>query len=131
MRSRLLKNIPAFFKIKELNSGYGFSFENVSLEDAKKLTRELDITKASQLLDVPTEIINQNADIISEFFFININHFINNSTFPAQLKLVDVMPIFKKNSCPDKENYTPVSILPNISKIYERCLYKQFMIMFM
>ena len=25
----------------------------------------------------------------------------------------------------DKKNYRPVSILPNISKIYGRCLYKQ------
>ena len=90
--------------------------------------------KASQLLyidiryidiDIPTKIIKQNADIFSEFFFANINHSTNNNTFPEQLKLADVKPIFKKNSRTDKENYRPVSILPNISKIYERCLYKQ------
>ena len=39
--------------------------------------------------------------------------------------MADVKPAFKKNSRTDKENYRPVSILPNISKIYERCLYKQ------
>ena len=61
----------------------------------------------------------------SDFFFVKINHCINNSTFPEQLKLADVKPIFKKNSRNNKENYRPVSILPNISKIYERCLYKQ------
>ena len=44
---------PSILKIKELNSGCRFSFENVSLEDVKKVTRELDITKASQLLDIP------------------------------------------------------------------------------
>ena len=94
---------------------------------SKKLdiTQELDITKASQLLDIPTKIIKQNANIFSEFFFLNINHSINNSTFPEQLKWADVKPVFKKNSRTDKENYRPVSILPNISKIYERCLYKQ------
>ena len=126
MRSKRLKNIPVFIlKLKELNSGCRFSFENVSLEDVKKLTRELDITKASQLLDIPTKIIKQNADIFSEFFFVNINHSISNSTFPEQLKWADVRPVFKKNSRTDKENYRPVNILPNISKIYERCLYKQ------
>ena len=85
----------------------------------------MDISKASQLLDIPTKIIKQNADIFSEFFFVNINHSISNSTFPEQLKWADVKPVFKKNSRTDKENYRPVSILPNISKIYERCLYKQ------
>ena len=81
--------------------------------------------KASQPLDIPTKIIRQNADIFSEFFFANINHSINNSTFPDQLKWADVKPVFKKNSRTVKENYRPVSILPNISKIYERCLYTQ------
>ena len=123
--NKSFKKHPSILKIKELNSGCRFSFENVSLEDVKKVTRELDITKASQLLDIPTKIIKQNADIFSEFFFININHSINNSTFPQQLKWADVKPVFKKNSRTDKENYRPVSILPNISKIYERCLYKQ------
>ena len=34
-------------------------------------------------------------------------------------------PVFKKNSRTDKNNYRPISILPNISKIYERCINKQ------
>ena len=61
----------------------------------------------------------------SEFFFVNINHSINNSTFQDQSKWADVKPVFRKNSRTVKENYRPVSILPNISKIYERCLYTQ------
>ena len=59
---------PNILKIKEVNSGCRFSFENVSLEDIKKVTRELDIKNVSQLLDIPTKIIKQNADIFSEFF---------------------------------------------------------------
>ena len=39
--------------------------------------------------------------------------------------MADGKPVFKKNSSTDKENYKPVIILPNISKIYERCVYKQ------
>ena len=77
------------------------------------------------LLYIPTKIIKQNAGIFSEFFFVNSNHSITNSTFPEQLKWADAKPVFKKNSRTDKENYRPLSILPNISKIYERYLYKQ------
>ena len=58
---------PSILKIKELNSGCRFSFENVSLEDVKKVTRELDITKTSQLLDIPIKIIKQNADFFFNF----------------------------------------------------------------
>ena len=48
-----------------------------------------------------------------------------NSTFPEQLILADVKPVFKKNVRTDKENYIPVSILSSISKIFERRFYKQ------
>ena len=44
--------------------------------------------------------------------------------FPTSLKLPDITPVYKKGSKNSKENYRPVSILPNISKIYERCLFK-------
>ena len=44
--------------------------------------------------------------------------------FPASLKLANISPVYKKGSKNSKENYRPVSILPNISKVYERCLFK-------
>ena len=47
------------------------------------------------------------------------------SSFPEQLKYADVKPVFKKDSWTDKKNYRPISILPNIPKIYERCINKQ------
>ena len=87
---------PSILKIKERNSGCGFSFKNVSLRDVKGVTREIDASKASQLLDIPTKIIKQNADIFSEFFFVNINHSINHSTFPEHLKWADVKSVFEK-----------------------------------
>ena len=34
-------------------------------------------------------------------------------------------PVFDKDSRTDKKNYRPISILPNVSKFYERCLNKQ------
>ena len=45
--------------------------------------------------------------------------------FPDELKEADITPVFKKGSKSEKENYRPVSILSNISKIYERCMYDQ------
>ena len=37
----------------------------------------------------------------------------------------DVSPVFKKGNHNDKTNYRPVSILPSLSKIYERLIYNQ------
>ena len=49
---------------------------------------------------------------------------------PAKLKLADASPVSKKKSKNFKDNYRPVSILYNISKIYERCLYDQIQVFF-
>ena len=49
----------------------------------------------------------------------------NKSVFPEELKQADIKPIHKKESRNEKENYRPVSILPNLSKIFERCMYDQ------
>ena len=59
------------------------------------------------------------------YFQKNINFCIENSIFPSDLKVADVTPAFKKKSKTSKDSYRPISILPNIYKIYERCLYNQ------
>ena len=41
------------------------------------------------------------------------------------MKYDDVIPIHKKDDKTDKENYLPINILPNLSKVYERLMYNQ------
>ena len=41
------------------------------------------------------------------------------------LKLVDVKAAHKKKSRLEKTNYRPVSLLPNLSKVFERCKHRQ------
>ena len=48
----------------------------------------------------------------------NLN--VANGKFPDELKHADVIPVHKKNEKCNKTNYRPVSILINISKIYEK-----------
>ena len=39
------------------------------------------------------------------------------------MKYADITPAFKKTDRENVENYRPVSILPALSKAYERCMY--------
>ena len=41
------------------------------------------------------------------------------------MKNPEVTPIHKKDDKTDKENYCPISILPNLSKTYEKLMYNQ------
>ena len=47
------------------------------------------------------------------------------SNFPSNLKAADILSTHKKKDKSDIENYRPISILPTLSKIYERCMYDQ------
>ena len=101
-----------------------FIFPNISAEEITKEIRKLDPSKASHDNDIPTKIIKENADIFLEFICMSVNHSIDNNIFPSTLKLANITPVFKKGSANSKENYRPVSILPNLSKIFERCMFK-------
>ena len=54
-----------------------------------------------------------------------INSSISTGTFPDELKIADIVPVFKKEDQNDKTNYRPISILPLISQMFEKCLYQQ------
>ena len=41
------------------------------------------------------------------------------------MKYADVIPVHKQNTKTEKENYHPVSILPNLSKVYKKLMYNQ------
>ena len=73
--------------------------------------------------DIPAKILKKRVDIyIKEITFI-INDCIEKGIFPDDLKLAHVSPIFRKEDSFQKENYRPVSILPHMSKVFERILY--------
>ena len=44
------------------------------------------------------------------------NSLIAEGIFPAEMKVVDITPAYKKRDRTDKNNYRPISTLPNISK---------------
>ena len=54
-----------------------------------------------------------------------INRLIETGYFPDSLKEANITSIFKKDYLLNKFNYRPVSILPLISKLYERLIYNQ------
>ena len=65
-----------------------------------------------------------SADIFAEVLCNVFNRSLEVGEFPSGMKLVNVTPVYKKGSRYDKGNYRPVSILANLSKVFERCLHK-------
>ena len=52
----------------------------------------LNINKATQNTDIPTNIIKENSDIFGDFIFSNLNCCINTSSYLPLLKRADITP---------------------------------------
>ena len=54
-----------------------------------------------------------------------INQTLSTGIFPDTLKIAKVIPLYKKGDKALLENYRPISVLPSISKIFERIIFNQ------
>lgn len=63
--------------------------------------------------------MKENTDFFAEYIYF-LNEVTESSKFSFPLKLSNVMPVFKKDSMNQKENYKPVSILLKLSEIFEK-----------
>ena len=61
------------------------------------------------------------AEILQQLF----NQALTTGEFPSNLEKADVMPVFINNNPLSKENYRPVSVLPIISKVFEKLMQNQ------
>ena len=115
---------PSVRHIKEVTSGTKFSFEHVLPWETHKAIMELNKNKATSG-NIPTKTLKTIARDICVPLTDCINSAILNGVFPDELKLADVTPLYKKSDPEDKTNYRPISVLPSLSKVYEKILYKQ------
>ena len=82
-----------------------------------------------EIMDLNSEKATCHGAILTEFlkqFCDSYLPIITNGTLPGELKLAEVTPVFLKLDCLNKENYSPVSLLSHMSKVFERILYNQF-----
>ena len=121
------ENHPSILRIKKyMKEKYlNFSFEFVNKPKISKEINNLDDKRACQEHDIPVKLIKSNKDLFSHFIYHNFNNSLFSSNFPSNLKAADILPTHKKKDKSDIENYQPISILPTLSKIYERCMYDQ------
>ena len=115
-------------KLANFHSYSTLNFSKVTESEVRKEILNLSTKKATKNGDIPAKILNKSVNIyIKEITFI-INDCLEKGIFPDDLKLADVLPIFKKEDSFKKENYRPVSILPHMSKVFERILYNKLIL---
>ena len=102
-----------------------FLFQSISKFDIEKEIQNTDLKKATTENIIRPKIIkvscNTSVETLHNFF----NECLITGNFLDNLKLVDITPVFKKKDTLNKENYRLASVLPSISKIFEKPIQKQ------
>ena len=104
-----------------------FTIPLITSEQVSTYINKLESSKATGLDGLSPRVLKMTASLISPSIAMLINKSIKTGTFPFQLKQAKVHPIFKGGTKSDPSNYRPISILPTVSKIFEKHINKHLM----
>ena len=87
------------------------------------LLTSLDTNKATGSDEIPARLLKETASIIVPSICKLFNKSLEQGTVPQDWKLANVVPVYKKSDKEHTENYRPISLLPIISKVFERSIF--------
>ena len=76
--------------------------------------------------NIPGLTLKQCSTVIAASLCSLFNHSLKTGTLPSEWKSANVTPVHKKNKKEPASNYRPISLLPIISKVLERCVCHRF-----
>ena len=102
-----------------------FIFEKVSVDKVKNIILGLKTKSSFGHDSISNSLLKHLEPLLSKPLALIINQSLAMGIFPDKLKIAKVIPIHKKNDIHLMENYRPISILPSISKVFERVVHEQ------
>ena len=107
-------------------SYYNFFLYPVTPDECSKIVQTLKITK-TPLNEFPVKLFKKHDPSLTPILSKLITKCFSVGEFPKCLKVATIIPIFKNGDPVSLKNYRPISILPYIAKIYEKCLYNRLL----
>ena len=102
-----------------------FEFNTIEMEDVRKILDKLKPKTSTGYDDISTKLLKRIAPIIIAPLTIIVNQSLCTGTFPDNLKIAKVIPLFKKGDPHILDNYRPISLLPSMSKVLEKVVFIQ------
>ena len=102
-----------------------FTFRFVTEVEVRRVIKSLSAKKAAGYDEIPALFIKKVGMKLIKPICQLFNQCIMENTFPDKMKMANITPLFKKKDKLNKDNYRSVNLLPVLSKIFEKLLYKQ------
>ena len=116
--------VKSFYSKKGVLENY-FGFSTVAESKVYKLLSTVNTNKATCLDGISAKFIRDGCSVIASPITRILNLSLSQSTVPKAFKEARVVPLYKKGGRGEVGNYRPISILPVVSKIFERIVYDQ------
>ena len=94
-----------------------FYFQRITVQKVIKLLKAIDVGKG--LDKIPNRLLKIAADVVAPSLTGIFNQSLVTGIFPSDWKMAKVSPIFKNGSKSDLNNYRPISVIPNVGKIFD------------
>lgn len=101
--------------------------EPMTVEEVKKEIMSLNNTAAEGYDNISTKIIKVCVTKLAPIVTYLINLSFAAGVFPDKLKLSLVKPLYKKGDKENPVNYRPITLIPILSKVFEKCMLKRLM----
>ena len=95
----------------------------VTEDEIKKLSSSFKAGKACGYDGIKIADVKSNIDFLAPPLTYLINLSISSGSVPDDIKMARVIPIYKSDCRSTFNNYRPISILPPLSKFYEKVMY--------
>ena len=102
-----------------------FQFKCITDNDTRLAIDKLENKSSSGHDGISNKLLKVLKFELSKPLTLIINQMITTGVFPDSFKISKIIPLFKKGDSSLLSNYRPISLLPTISKIFERILYNQ------
>ncbi|CAF1069906.1 unnamed protein product, partial [Brachionus calyciflorus] len=115
-------------KLKEIKSSLdekniSFTFRFISKPEIIKCFNEIDVSSSPGISKIPVKVLKSSFEFLLPVFFNIFNNCIRYNKIPNEWKYSIIIPLFKnKGSQSDMNNCRGISILPPVSKLFEKLI---------
>ena len=107
------------------SSSATFTFSEISEEEVISASHSFKTSFGSGTDNVSSFFIKTAAAIIAKHLAYIFNHSLYMGEFPSNWKIARVSPMYKEDSPDERSNYRPISVLPVLSRLFEKLVYNQ------